>query len=454
MTDAEAPERPQHAPARAQAQARHRKETPVAEDRFGGLTALARPLLADLGRLVTGRAEPGAGPQNIEDVRALARKRSCALPFSYVDSAAEDFTTHRANLRSFEELTLRPNLLTDVRERDRSVTLFGRTLASPVLLAPTGMPGIQHRDAEFAGAGAAHAAGTVFTVSMASSHSVTAIAEKCPGPLWFQLYPWGNADDFTPYVELAARAGCEALVVTLDTPVGGNREADRRTGFTMPPRLSRDNVAEVVRHPVRFGRWVATLAAGPGIRMGNIAETGVTGGMNAVHQATRFEAKFVPGFSADELALVRRLWEGPLLVKGITTAEQARRAHAAGVDGVIVSNHGGRQLDGLPAAIRALPEVADALDGTGVEVLIDGGVRRGTDILKALALGAKAVMVGRPWVWGLAAGGRQGVDAVLRILNTEIERDMALMGIRTLSELGRHNVNVPAAWAYAVPGGG
>ncbi|MCF2528723.1 alpha-hydroxy acid oxidase [Yinghuangia soli] len=421
-------------------------------DRLGGLPALARPLLSDLAALATGRnGRGGVGPLNIDDVRARARKRSCALPFSYVDSAAEDFATHRANLRAFDEVTLRPDLLTDVRDRDRSITLFGRTLASPVLLAPTGMPGIQHADAEFAGAGAAHAAGTVFTVSMASSHSVTRIAERCPGPLWFQLYPWGNADDFTPYVELAARAGCEALVVTLDTPVGGNREADIRTGFTMPPRLSRANAGEVLRHPVRFGRWIRTLAAGPGIAMGNIAETGVTGGMNAVHQATKFEAKFVPGFSAAELALVRRLWDGPLLVKGITTAEQARRARAAGVDGVIVSNHGGRQLDGLPASLRALPEVAEALDGTGTEILLDGGIRRGTDVLKALALGARAVMIGRPWVWGLAAAGRPGVDTVLRILHTEIERDMALMGVRTLADLGPRHVNVPAAWAYAAP---
>lgn len=415
--------------------------------RFGGLADLARPLAGDLLRLATGRGGPGTGPLSIEDVRALARKRSCALPFSYVDSAAEDFTTHRANLRAFDEVTLRPNLLTDVRERDRGIRLFGRTLDSPVLLSPTGMPGIQHPDAEFAGAGAAHAAGTVFTVSMASSHSVTEIAARCPDPLWFQLYPWGNPDDFTPYVELARRAGCEALVVTLDTPVGGNREADVRTGFTMPPRITRANAGEVLRHPVRFGRWMKTLASGPGIRMGNIAETGATGGMNAVHQATKFESKFVPGFSAAELALVRGLWTGPLLVKGITTGEQARTARTAGVDGVIVSNHGGRQLDGLPAALRALPEVAAALHGTGVEILLDGGIRRGTDILKALALGARAVMVGRPWVWGLAAAGRPGVDTVLRILHTELERDMALMGIRTLDELGPHSVNVPAAWA-------
>jgi isopentenyl diphosphate isomerase/L-lactate dehydrogenase-like FMN-dependent dehydrogenase len=289
------------------------------------------------------------------------------------------------------------------------------------------MPAIHHPLAEIAAARAAHAAGTAFTVSTASSYPVREIAARAPGPLWFQLYlppDRGLADGI---VAQARAAGCRVLMLTVDTALPGQRERDIRNGFTLPPRVTPLNSRDIVTHPLRTVRWGRRFLRGPGVRMGTVdAVTGQGGDLREILNPTS---------DWSDVAWLRERWPGPIVLKGIMTAHDARMAVEHGVDGVLVSNHGGRQLDGLPATLDVLPDVVEAVAGTGAAVLLDGGVRRGTDVLKALALGADACLVARPWTWGLSAGGEAGVARVLEIFRAEIDRALGLLGVTSIREV-------------------
>jgi L-lactate dehydrogenase (cytochrome) len=255
-----------------------------------------------------------------------------------------------------------------------------------------------------------------------SSHSIEEVRAASSGPLWFQLYLWAERAILEQLIDRAAAADCRALVVTVDVPVIGNRRRDARNGFSLPPRLTWRTAADLLRHP----RWLAHAPSAVGAAH-FLDDAGVSPGAKMEHARMVNRLLANPSSTWSDLAWLRERWPGPLLVKGVLSADDARIAVDSGVDGIVVSNHGGRQLDGAPASIDALAEIADAV-GDQVELLVDGGVRHGTDVVKARALGARAVLVGRPWLYGLAAGGEAGVAGVLEILRTEIDRALALLG--------------------------
>ena len=376
---------------------------------------------------------------SVAEARQIAQRRLPRLAFDFVDGGAEDEVTLRANLAAFERVTLRPHPLVDVSKRDLTTTLFGTRIRMPILIGPTGLSRLAGGEGELAGARAAARARTIFTLSSMGSQSIEDVAGTDARPLWFQLYLWRQRDLVESFVERAADAGFEALVVTLDVPVAGNRERDVRNGFTIPPRANARNVVDLLRHPGWFAR---------GLRP-PIAFRNLEGSESADPRQTVAHARYIdeslsnPGATYEDLDRIRALWKGALLVKGVLTGEDAVRAVEHGVDGIIVSNHGGRQLDGAPASLDALDEVAGAVAGRAV-VLFDGGVRRGSDVAKALALGAQACLIGRPWLYGLAAGGEDGVLAVLEVLREELDRTLVLTGRRRLADLDRSAVGCPS----------
>ncbi|HEY4095511.1 MAG TPA: alpha-hydroxy acid oxidase [Baekduia sp.] len=368
---------------------------------------------------------------SVGDIRRLARSRTPIMAFDFVDGGAEDELTLRANRAAFERASFSSRVLVEVADRDLSTTALGTPLSMPVILGPTGTPAFQHPDAELAASRAAVAAGTVLAVSTAGSYTVGEVAAVTDGPLWFQLNPSNDPGLTDHLIDRARAAGCTALIVTVDCSVGGPRERDLRNGWTASPRLTRTNVRDALVHPDRLVRWGLRFRRGPGVYLANIAGYG---GHDTVGWIT---AMFDERQTWAGLERIRERWGGPLAIKGIMSAADARLAAEVGADGIVISNHGGRQLDGLPGTLEVLPEIADALAGSGVEVLIDGGVRRGGDVAKALALGARACLIARPWVWGLGAAGEAGVSRVLAILRGELDRTLALLGVTSVHDLDR-----------------
>lgn len=364
----------------------------------------------------------------LADVRSAARRRLPRFAFDFIDGGADGEVTLAENVAAFDRLTLRPRHLVDVSHRSQAVDVFGRELSLPVLIAPTGLARIAGRGGDVAGVRAAGRAGTVFTLSTMSNDSIEDAAAHASGPLWFQLYLWPQPEVVKALVARARHAEVHALVVTVDVPVIGKRVRDLRNGFTVPPRPGVRIAFDLMRHP----RWLRSLR--PQMAFGNLAAEGVRTPARALAHADLARWLANPAASWEDLRRLREAWNGPLLLKGILTAEAAAAAVACGVDGIIVSNHGGRQLDGGPAAIDALPEVVAAAGGQ-VDVFLDGGIRRGTDVVKALALGAKACLIGRPWLYGLAVDGEQGVLHVLELLRDEIDRTLALVGRPSLRDL-------------------
>jgi isopentenyl diphosphate isomerase/L-lactate dehydrogenase-like FMN-dependent dehydrogenase len=378
--------------------------------------------------------------QSVADMRRLARARTPLMAFDFVDGAADDEVTMRANRAAFERVTFVPRALREVPVRTLETSALGTPLSLPIVLGPAGTAALQHPDGELAAARAAAAAGTVFSVSTASSYPVAEIAAAAaPGPVWFQLYSSRDRGLTAHLIDQARAAGCSALIVTVDCAVGGPRPRDVRNGWTASPRLTRASVADAVLHPDRLARWALRFRRGPGVRLPNIASYG---GHDAVGWVT---AMFDDRQTWAGLDRIREQWGGPLALKGVMTAADARRAADAGVDAIVVSNHGGRQLDGLPATLDVLPEIAEALGDRGTEILVDSGIRRGTDVAKALALGARAVLIARPWVWGLGAAGEAGVSRVIEILRTELDRTLALLGATDVAQLNRSYVRLPPA---------
>jgi L-lactate dehydrogenase (cytochrome) len=368
----------------------------------------------------------------IEDLRHRARRRLPRAVFDYIDGGAEDEVTLRANRQAFERVTFRPRVLVDSGKPHLSTTVLGQRLALPVILAPAGLVGLFWPNGEVLAARAAARFGTIFTLSTVSVASLEEVAAGAPGAaLWFQLYVFRDRELTRSIVERALAAGYQALCVTVDVQVAGARERDVRNGFTVPPRVTLSNMVDAVRH-VGFLREVLT---GPPITFKNVSRT-PRGRTDVVSIAGYVNSQFDPSVTWRDLDWLRSLWPRPMLLKGIMTAEDARLAAEHGVDGIVVSNHGGRQLDGLPATIDVLPEIVDAV-GDRLEVLLDSGVRRGADVAKALALGARACLIGRPYLYGLAAAGQPGVELGLGLLQTELSRTLTLLGRTGVADLDR-----------------
>ncbi len=369
-----------------------------------------------------------AGCHNIDDLRRAAKRRLPYPIFDFIDGGAEDERTLRRNRDGFERYLLAPRVLRDVSEVDTATTVLGARIALPVIVAPTGMPALFHHSGEDALAPAAARYGTIFTTSNMASRTIEEVAALGDGPKWFQLYVWKDRAMIEDFVARSQIAGYDALCVTVDVPKTGNRERDLHNRLTFPLRPTLGGLIDILRKP----RWLWDLKTKrsplPANLTGHVTRTNLS-------ELSRFsESQMTQVLTWELAAWLREIWPGKLLIKGALRADDAKRAVETGFDGIIVSNHGGRQLDQAPAAIEVLAEIVAAVDGKA-EVILDGGPRRGTDVLKALALGAKACMTGRPFLYGLAAGGRAGVERAFEIFATEIRRDMMLAGCPNIESI-------------------
>jgi L-lactate dehydrogenase (cytochrome) len=368
----------------------------------------------------------------IEDLRAMA-KRSVPQPiFEYVDGAAWGEVTVRRNRTGFERFELLPRMLVDASNIEMSTTALGREIALPVIGAPTGMTGLNHPDGEGAIARAAHSVGTIYTQSALSSLSIEEVSAVAPGPKWFQLYVMNDRGVARDMLARAAAAGHEALVLTVDVQVAGVRERDVRNRFSVPPRLTLKAAAQGVVRP----RWSRNFITRPRLTTGNVSSPREAPGGGVLGHAQWVNRQFDPSVTWDDIESFREQWDGPVLLKGIMRPDDAVLAVEHGIDGIIVSNHGGRQLDHVSSTIEALPAIAEAVAGR-TEIYLDGGIRRGTDIITALALGARAVLIGRPMVYGLIVGGERGVASVLEIFRSELQTALTLMGVGSVQEVDR-----------------
>lgn len=373
---------------------------------------------------------------SIEDARQLAQRRLPRMIFEYLEGGAEDESTLRSNLTAFDNITFRPKVLVDVSKRDQTTTVLGEHINLPVLLAPAGLTRLISREGELAVARAAGRAGTVFMVSTASSYSLEEIAAAATGSLWFQLYLWRGRDVTRSLVERAHQAGYRVLCIAVDVPITGKRLRDLRNGMTIPPRIGVRNFLNTLgKLP-----WVRDYLFTEKITFRNLL--GIADGDDAVSMWTYVNNELInPAANWSDFAWLREMWKGPLVVKGVVTVEDTLRAIDYGADGIVVSNHGGRQLDGLPSTLEVLPEIVRAVGGRA-EVFLDGGVRYGTDVVKAIALGARACLIGRPYLWGLAAGGEAGVARVLEIFEEEIDRTLALIGRSKVDKVDSSAVHI------------
>jgi isopentenyl diphosphate isomerase/L-lactate dehydrogenase-like FMN-dependent dehydrogenase len=371
---------------------------------------------------------------SINDARRIAKKRLPKMFFDLVEGGADDELTARANEDDYQKIKFNPRVLVDVAERDLTTTVLGEKVDLPVMLAPTGLSRLMHpRDGELAIARGAEKTGTPFVVSTAASYTLEEIAKAGSGPKWFQLYMWRDRGVTESLIDRAWAAGYRVLCPAVDVPIIGNRERDVRNGLKLPPKITLGNILDTARRTAWAWDYLTTLNRP--ITMSNFA--GIAAGDDAVSVGTYINRELInPSSNWDDIAWFRKRWQGPMLVKGIMSAEDAIRAIDVGAQGIVVSNHGGRQLDGLPSTIEVLPEVVAAVDGR-IEVHVDGGIRRGSDVVKAIALGAQACWIGRPYVWGLTVGGAAGVAQVIEILRSEIDRTLALLGCAKLSDLDR-----------------
>ncbi len=372
---------------------------------------------------------------NIDDLRKLAMRRLPRAVFEFIDGGSQDEITLRANQTDFSALRFMPRVLTDIQQRDQSVDLFGQRYASPVILAPTGLAGIVARKGELQAVRAASRASVPYCLSCMATCSIEEIADAADASNWFQLYVLRDRGLTKAFIERARAANCSALVLTVDTKLQGPRERDIRNGFTVPPRFDLTTLADFALH----WRWLLDVGLGPKVKFRNFEGTQVNAD-DAVTITQFIEKQWDLSVSWQDVEWFKAEWGGPVLLKGLLSPDDAAKAVEAGVDGVIVSNHGGRQLDGAISAIAALPAVTKAVAGR-VPVILDGGVRRGADVIKAVALGATACMIGRPWLYGLAAGGEAGVDQALTILRHEIDIALGLLGRASVSQVD-HSVLV------------
>jgi L-lactate dehydrogenase (cytochrome)/(S)-mandelate dehydrogenase len=377
---------------------------------------------------------------NISDLREIARKRLPRGVFEFIDRGTEDEVSLRHNAAALTAIRLRPRMLVDVSRRSQSVELMGKRQEMPIAIAPTGSAGLAWYEGEIALARAAAAAGIPFTLATGSMTAMEKVASEAGGTLWFQLYMWPDRRLSHKLVDRARAAGFQGLVVTVDSPVPPSREYNLHNGFTLPFSITRRNAADMLSHP----RWMLTVLAR------YLVTTGMPRYQNYPTEMKQKITALPMGRSMalndtltwSDLRELRRLWPEKLLAKGVLTAEDAKLAADCGADAVIISNHGGRVVDGTRAPIEILPEVVDTV-GSRIEVIVDSGFRRGTDIVKALALGARAVLIGRATLYGIAAGGEDGGARAITLLHEEIDRALALLGCRNVAALTRDHLVCP-----------
>lgn len=376
---------------------------------------------------------------NIHDLRAIAKKRLPGGVFDYIDGGAEDELTLAGNQKAYRDVGLRPRVLCGLSQVDTTCTILGRSAPMPLVLAPTGFTRIADPQGELAVARAAARAGVPYSLSTLSTRSIEEVADASDSVtwgsegerrLWFQVYTWRDKGLVKEMVERAAASRYEALILTVDLAVLGRRERDVRRGFSLPPKIGVDTIFDGIRHPA----WTWKFARSEPIRFANLA--GDNDGSTAVDLAEFTNSQFRIDLSWNDLEWFRSIWDGPIVVKGIQTVEDAVLARDVGFDAVCLSNHGGRQLDGAPATLDLVEPCREAV-GSDVEIIVDGGSRRGSDLFKARALGADSVMVGRSYLYGLSAAGEQGVDFVLDLYQSGLHRTMALCGANSLAKINR-----------------
>jgi isopentenyl diphosphate isomerase/L-lactate dehydrogenase-like FMN-dependent dehydrogenase len=379
---------------------------------------------------------------NIEDFRRLARRRLPRVVFDYLDGGAGDEVTLRGNTRAFDEVIFRPRHAVAVKECELRTKVLGNDIAFPAILAPIGYSRLMHPGGELAAANAAGAAGIPFTLSTISGHKLEKVRASSSGSVWYQLYMVGGREVAEAAIERARVAGFSALVVTIDTAVAGNRERDPRNGLR--ELLGGSMLEKIPRLPQFLARpgWLAAFLMDGGMpKLQNIVVPG-KGPMPLVDVTAGLAGSVV---TWEDMQWLRKSWPGPIVIKGVLTGDDARRAADQGAAAIVVSNHGGRQLDGVSPSLRALPEVVAAV-GKQLEVFMDGGIRRGGDIAKALCLGAHAVLIGRAYGYAMAAAGQPGVAAALGILRTDLVRTLMLLGCPSVAALDASFVQVPREW--------
>ena len=369
---------------------------------------------------------------NLDDLRAIARRRLPGGVFDYVDGGAEDEITYRRNQTDLARWEFVPSVLRDVTAVDTSTTLLGRPAPLPLVLAPTGFTRIVHPPGELAAARAAARKNIPYALSTLSTRSIEEVAGVSEGRKWFQVYVWKDRGLVKNMIERAGESGYEALCITVDLAVPGRRERDVRRGFTLPPQLGWEMLLEGMARP----SWTWRFLRSEPITFANVTGLRDYDGSTAVQLSDLVNEQFDASLSWADIEWLRALWSGPVIIKGIQSAADARLAAEHGADAIAVSNHGGRQLDHAPTPANLMEEIAEAA-GDSLEIIFDGGVRRGADIIKACALGARAVMVGRPYLYGLGAGGEKGVEWVIDFFADGMARSMALAGVRSLEEVNR-----------------
>lgn len=359
---------------------------------------------------------------NIEDLRVLAQKRVPRMFYDYADSGSWTESTYRANSDDFQKIKLRQRVAVNMENRSTATTMIGQKVAMPVAIAPTGLTGMQHADGEILAARAARAFGVPFTLSTMSICSIEEVAEHAGPGFWFQLYVMKDRAFIERLIDRAKAAGCSALVLTLDLQILGQRHKDLKNGLSAPPKLTLPNIINIATKP----RWALGMLGTKRRQFGNIV--GHVSGVNNMGSLSEWTAKqFDPGLNWGDVEWIKKRWGGKLILKGIQDVEDAKLSVQSGADALIVSNHGGRQLDGAQSSIEALPAIVDAVGGQ-IEVHMDGGIRSGQDVLKARALGAQGVYIGRPFLYGLGAMGETGVTKCLQILHKELDLTMAFCG--------------------------
>jgi L-lactate dehydrogenase (cytochrome) len=367
----------------------------------------------------------------IEDLRQAARRRIPKMFFDYAEAGSYAEETLRANRADMERIKLRQRVLVDVSQRDTGTTIIGEPVPLPLGLGPVALTGMQHRDGEILACRAAQAAGLPYCLSTMSICSIEDVAEAVNKPFWFQLYVMKDRGFVRSLIERAAAAKCSALVLTIDLQVLGQRHCDVRNGLSVPPAIKLKNVINIATKP----GWALSMLGSKRKTFGNLA--GHAGGTQSVNSlASWIATQFDPALSWKDVEWIRSLWPGKLILKGVLDVEDARLAAKVGASALVVSNHGGRQLDGAPSSISALPKIADAV-GAEIEVMFDGGIRSGQDLLRALALGARSCLIGRAYIFGLAAAGEAGVTRAIQIIRDELDVSMALCGVNSIGAIDR-----------------
>ena len=372
---------------------------------------------------------------NFDDYRKLAKKKLPSPIFHYIDGGSDDEITLNRNTEAFNDCDLIPNVLSDVENIDLSTIVFGKKIDFPLFLAPTAMHKLYHHHGEKASALAAEKFGTIFSMSTMSTTSIEEIGNATGSPKLFQLYIHKDTGLTDNLIERCERAGFDAMCLTVDTVVAGNRERDRRTGFTTPPRLTLSSLISFITHPA----WSFNYLTHKKFKLANIIHMTEKGSGIDKSIIDYINEQFDPSMNWKDAEYCIKKWKGPFAIKGVMSVEDAKKAVDVGASAIMISNHGGRQLDGSRAPFDQLSEIVDAV-GDKIEVILDGGIRRGTHVLKALALGAKACSFGKGYLFALSAGGQTGIESVLQKMKDEIYRNMTLMGCKTINDLNRSKV--------------